>query len=92
MEGDPVQLKCSASVYNFTHDSIEWYKHTMRGDRLLKGDDEDLFRITTSTTDFSFNKVIDIPSARLLDEGRYICRVKSKLRDISRRRQCNATE
>ena len=35
MTGDSLSLKCSASIYKYEEDSIEWYKDTLSRVKLL---------------------------------------------------------
>ena len=77
-EGDPMNLKCSASVYNYTDDSIKWYKRTLSGERLLKTNKVNSYKISTYNTDFSFGSQLLFRNVSLRDKGRYICKVKSR--------------
>ena len=90
LEGEPrVKLKCSASVYNFTENSIQWYKHTLSGERLLKSNKGINYEIKSYTTDFSFGSELLFQNISLRDKGRYICKVKSKYEISQNNRRSN---
>ena len=90
LEGESkVKLKCSASVYNFTEDSIQWFKHTLSGERLLKSSKGKNYEIKSYTTDFSFGSELLFQNISLRDKGRYICKVKSKYEISKNNRRTN---
>ena len=78
LEGDPMKLRCSASIYNYTDDSIQWYKHTLNGERHLKSNKDNSYEINMYNTEFSFGSELLFRNISLRDKGRYICKVKSK--------------
>jgi hypothetical protein len=89
LEGEAMKLKCSASVYNFTADSIQWYKHTLSGERLLKSNRDNSYEINTYTTEFSFGSELLFRNISLRDKGRYICKVKSRYEINKNNRRSN---
>ena len=92
LEGDPMKLKCSASVYNYTEDSIQWYKHSLDGERELNSNKDNSYEINTYSTDFSFGSELLFRNVSLRDRGRYICKVKSRYQLHKNNRRSNKYE
>lgn len=82
--GDPMRLKCSASVYNFTENSMEWYKDTLNGERIL-GKDNNRYEVVSTSTNYSFSKELLLANVSLGDKGRYVCRAKPSKSPYNRR-------
>jgi hypothetical protein len=72
--GENITLKCSASLYNFSLDSLEWYKDTLNGEKRLVNNANSRYKVTDTSTDFSFSKELSVPKVTLGDKGRYVCR------------------
>lgn len=75
LEGEAISLKCSASRYNFTANTLEWYKDTLSGLKKMVNVGRK-YIIDTRTTDFSFTKELRVMNVSLGDKGRYVCRVQ----------------
>lgn len=78
LEGDPTKLKCSASTYNYTEKSIQWYKHTLNGLTMLRSNKNSSYEINPYKTEFSFGKELYFRNVTLRDKGRYVCKVKPR--------------
>ena len=67
-------MKCSATIYNYSSDSIEWFKDTLTGEKKLETDNF-RYRIDLEKSKFSSTKKLRLLNVTLNDKGRYICRV-----------------
>lgn len=85
IQGDNVDLKCSASKYNFTEENVVWYKQTVRGleevrERKRKGrrqnnkESPKLQIISETTTKFTISKRLKFSNVSPQDSGVYVCR------------------
>ncbi len=78
--GQNTTLKCSASRYNFSADSIEWYKDSLTtGKKMLTSDpaSRDLrYDVSLTQTDFSYTKELKLYNVTLNERGNYMCRVR----------------
>ena len=72
--GEAITLKCSASKYNFSSDSIEWFKDTLQGERLLETGPR--FRVDSRSTAFSITKSLTLMNVTIGDKGRYLCKAR----------------
>ena len=75
--GEAISLKCSASKYNFSQDSIEWYKDSLHGAKKLVSNHR--YRVDLTTTKFSFSKELTVLNVTLGDKGRYYCKVRKSV-------------
>lgn len=57
LAGDPLRIRCSASVYNYSQDSMEWFKDSLHGYTPLKAGHGQLFNITSFSSKISFGQV-----------------------------------
>uniref|UniRef100_A0A0K2U975 Platelet-derived growth factor receptor-like protein n=1 Tax=Lepeophtheirus salmonis TaxID=72036 RepID=A0A0K2U975_LEPSM len=77
IEGQPFELTCSASIYNFT--DVEWFKHEVAGeDRIISPLTDANLLITSRNSELSFSKVLRFKNASLSDHGRYYCKAYSR--------------
>lgn len=82
LEGDRAGLKCSASVYNYTKGSIQWFKHdSIEGERPLtvetsENEDRGLYTFRSTSTRWSFSEELLFPNVSMMNKGYYTCRVK----------------
>ena len=76
--GEAISLKCSASKYNFSQDSIEWYKDSLHGAKKLVNSPR--YKVDLTSTRFSFTKELTVLNVTLGDKGRYYCKV-SRIED-----------
>ena len=86
IQGDPVDIKCSASKYNFSENTLRWYKQTVdgeqevtnirrgRGHRRKKKANSEIQVITEDTSKFTVSKVLKFPNVSPKDSGVYVCR------------------
>ena len=87
--GEAITLKCSASKYNFSSDSIEWYKDTLNGEKKLETSYRYQVDLVEDNSRFSFTMELRIMNVTLSDKGRYLCRVGSQMLDGSTSQQNN---
>ena len=71
--GEAISLKCSASKYNFSQDSIEWFKDSLHGAKKLVTDQR--YKVDMTSSKFSFTKELTVLNVTLGDKGRYFCQV-----------------
>ena len=69
--GEAISLKCSASKYNFSQDSIEWFKDSLHGAKKLVTDQR--YKVDMTSSKFSFTKELTVLNVTLGDKGRYFC-------------------
>lgn len=72
--GEAISLKCSASIYNFSTGTLEWYKDTLSGPKRLETGPK--YKVDVTSTAFSVTKELALLNVTLGDKGRYMCKVR----------------
>ena len=95
VEGDSVELQCSASKYNYTASSLGWYKvvgrQTVAVTRLRKKSGRSGLQVVESSpSNFDIGGRLKFDQVRPADSGVYVCRVRSNRGEV-REKKTNLT-
>ena len=84
VEGDHIKFRCAASIYNYTRDSVKWYERTIHDKEDVEIEDNKLYKITKTSTKWSFGSELNFLNVSLADKGTYVCKAQPRMQ---RRRQ-----
>ncbi|XP_023347787.1 hemicentin-2 [Eurytemora carolleeae] len=76
LEGEKVEVKCTASRYNYSEDSISWYKQTVHGNQEIASVEDRSLEMYTDITRFDIVKGLKFKAIQTDNSGTYVCRAR----------------
>jgi len=78
LEGEKVDLRCTASRYNYTKHSLSWYKQTVNGlQELTSNMGKTIELYSDRSSQFDIVKGLKFRGIKTADSGKYVCRART---------------